>query len=286
MNALGLPVGSYTGSIGVSAPGVLANPITISVTLTVTPLPPQPLQIYNAASGATGIVAPGEIITISGHQLGPASPASGISFQANSDGTVASTLGGVQVLFDTNPGTPTYVSAGQINVVVPHAVAGSKSTSIVVTYDGVPSAPILENVASVAPGLFTDNESGTGQVAALNQNGAINGPQDSGFTPAPQGSELQIFGTGGGQTSPASVTGTMTPYPTSTGGYFYVQGSVTATVGGVPATVDFAGAAPGLITGAIQFNVHLPVGVTGNNVPIVIFVDGVSTLLGTTVAIQ
>jgi uncharacterized protein (TIGR03437 family) len=61
---------------------------------------------------------------------------------------------------------------------------------------------------------------------------------------------------------------------------------VTATVGGQAATVDFAGAAPGLITGAIQFNVHLPTGITGNGVPIVISINGVSTPLGTTIAIQ
>ncbi len=287
VNTQGLQAGTYTGSIAVGAPGVLASPITISVTLTITAAPPpQPLEIYNAASGVAGVIAPGEIITITGNQLGPASPASGTSFQANSNGTVPSTLANVQVLFDSIAGTPTYVSAAQINVVVPYGIAGRVSTNIVVTYNGVPSAAIQERLADTAPGLFTDNLSGAGQIAAINQNGTINGPQASGFTPAPQGSELQIFGTGGGQTNPPSVTGTITPIPTSSAGYLIVPGTVTATVGGVPATVDFAGAAPNLITGAIQFNVHLPTGVTGNSVPIVISINGASTPLGTTIAIQ
>ncbi len=287
VNTQGLQAGSYTGSITVSSPGVLANAVTISVTLTVTVSPPPaPLRIYNAASGVAGVISPGEIITITGSQLGPASPAGGISFQVNSNQTVNSTLGGVQVLFDNNPGTPTFVSASQINVVVPYEIAGRVSTNVVVTYNGVQSAPIQERLADAAPGLFTDNESGTGQVAAINQNGTLNGPPGNGFTPAAQGSELQIYGTGGGQTNPPSVTGTITPIPASPAGLLHVPGTVTATVGGVPATVDFAGSAPNLITGAIQFNVHLPTGVTGNSVPIVIIINGVSSPLGTTVAIQ
>ncbi len=287
VNTQGLAAGSYTGSIALSAPGVLANPIAISVTLTVTVAPPpSPLQIYNAASGVAGVIAPGEIITITGTQLGPASPASGTSFQPNSNGTVSSTLAGVQVLFDSNPGTPTFVSAGQINVVVPYVIAGRVSTNIVVAYNNVQSAPIAQRLADAAPGLFTDNESGSGQVAAINQNGTINGPPGNGFTPAPQGSELQIYATGGGQTNPPSVTGTITPIPSSPAELLYLPGTTTATVGGQPAKVDFAGAAPGLITGAIQFNVHLPTGITGNSVPIVISINGVSTPLGTTIAIQ
>ena len=200
-------------------------------------------------------------------------------------GTVASTLAGVQVLFDGNPGTPTFVSPTQINVVVPYEIAGRVSTNITVSYNGMTSTPIQELLASYAPSLYTMNFTGTGQVAAINQNGTINGT-GTGMAPAAQGSVIQLFGTGGGQTSPLSLTGTVTPIPTSAAGLYKVQGSVTATVGGQAAVVDFAGAAPSLITGAIQFNVTIPTGVTGSNVPVVITIGGISSPLGTTIAVQ
>jgi uncharacterized protein (TIGR03437 family) len=82
------------------------------------------------------------------------------------------------------------------------------------------------------------------------------------------------------------LTGTVTPVPTSAAGLYRVQGTVTATVGGQPAIVDFAGGAPSLITGAIQFNVTIPTGVTGSNVPIVISIGGISSPAGTTIAVQ
>jgi uncharacterized protein (TIGR03437 family) len=285
VNPTGLQIGSYTGTISISAAGVLATPIAITVSLTVTSTPPpQPIRIYNAASGAAGAIAPGEIITIGGNQLGPATPAGGVSFQVSSSGTVASTLAGVQVLFDGNPGTPTFVSASQINVVVPYEIAGRVSTNITVSYNGMASTPIQQLLASYAPSLFTSSFTGSGQVAAINQNGTINGT-GSGFAPAPQGSVIQLYGTGGGQTSPASLTGTITPIPTSPAGLYKVQGGVTATVGGQAAAVNFAGSAPGLITGAIQFNVTIPTGVNGI-VPVVITINGVSSPVGTTIAVQ
>jgi uncharacterized protein (TIGR03437 family) len=63
--------------------------------------------------------------------------------------------------------------------------------------------------------------------------------------------------------------------------------NVTATVGGIPATVQFAGAAPGLVTGVFQINVLIPANVTpGNAVPVMISIGGITTPLGTTIAVQ
>src|SRR5207253_2877068 len=86
------------------------------------------------------------------------------------------TLSGVQVLFDNIPGIPIYVSASQINVIVPFEIAGRLSTNIVVVYQSTQSAPIQQIVASVAPGIYTLNTTGQGQGAVVNQNGTINGP--------------------------------------------------------------------------------------------------------------
>jgi uncharacterized protein (TIGR03437 family) len=66
---------------------------------------------------------------------------------------------------------------------------------------------------------------------------------------------------------------------------------VTATVGGIPATVIYAGTAPGIVTGAMQVNVQIPSNApSGPSVPIVITVgtgtSAASTQNGITVSVQ
>ncbi len=97
---------------------------------------------------------------------------------------------------------------------------------------------------------------------------------------------IELYGTGGGQTTPISVTGSVTPIPTSPSGLLVIP-NVTASVGGIPATVEFAGEAPGDVTGVFQINVLIPQGVTpGNAVPVTVTVNGVTSPAGTTIAVQ
>jgi uncharacterized protein (TIGR03437 family) len=278
--------GTYNGTITITPAGGTA--ITVPVTLTVTgSAVPQPGTISNSASGAFGAIAPGELITIKGTNLGPATPA---QFTLTSSGTVSSTLSGVQVLFDGIPGTPIYVSPTQINAIVPYEIAGRATTNVTVTYSGQTSAAIPQNVANQAPGIFTASSTGAGQASVLNQNGTLNGPAaglvingtNIATTPASVGSVIAIYMTGGGQTSPLSATGTVTPSTT----LYKIPGTVTATINGVTATVNFAGAAPGLVTGVIQVNLTIPAGVTGSALPLAITINGSTTLAGPTIAVQ
>lgn len=284
VNAANLAVSStpYNGSVTISATGVPS--VTLNVTLTVTAPPaPSPVMIVNSASGVAGVIAPGEIITIFGANLGPASPAKGTSFVLNSAGGVDNTLAGVQVLFgpsatSATPGIPLFVSSTQINVIVPFGIAGQATTSVFVQYQGGVSAPFTFTVAQSAPGIYTLNSQGFGQAAAVNQNGTYNGTGANGTTYASQDSVVLLYATGGGQTTPASTAGTVTPI----GATLYKVPNVTATVGGQPAVVEFAGGAPGLVAGVIQLNVHVPKGVTGDALPVVITVGpNSSPLTGT-----
>jgi uncharacterized protein (TIGR03437 family) len=287
VNPSGLAVQSYNGSISISAPGVLTTPISIPVSLAITnPPPPAPAVIINNASGVAGAIAPGEELAIKGTNLGPASPAAGVLFSVNSSGGVSNTLNGVQVLFDNIPGTPIFVSANQIDVMVPYEINGRQSTTMVVMYNGVASSPFQLTVAAAAPALFTDNFTGSGQVAATNQDHSVNGASGSGFEAVPRGMVIELYGTGGGQTTPISVTGSVTPIPSSPSGLLVIP-NVTASVGGIPATVEFAGEAPGDVTGVFQINVLIPQGVTpGNAVPVTVTVNGVTSPAGTTIAVQ
>jgi uncharacterized protein (TIGR03437 family) len=275
---------TYNGTITISPPNQTAIVIPVSVTVTGVPVP-QPMSIANSASQEFGAIAVGELITIKGANIGPTTPA---TFTVEAGGTVSNTLSGVQVTFDGNPGTPTYVSATQINVIVPYEIAGRASTNVVVSYQDQQSTPIPENVASQAPGIYTFSATGSGQAAALNQNYTLNGPAigivvngtSLTTTPAAPGSVIVVYMTGAGQTSPASVTGTVTP----SSPYFLVP-NVTATINGVNAPVQFAGAAPGEVNGVIQVNITVPLNVSGDALPIVITINNVATPFGATVAV-
>jgi uncharacterized protein (TIGR03437 family) len=304
INPANIPSGAagstISGAVSISAPGVLSNPIGIQVSLTVAaPLVPTVVSIFNSATGALGNgIAPGELITLKGINLGPAVPAGGTSFTAAADGTVSNTLVGVQVSFSGILGTPTFVSSSQINVIVPWEMAGRTSTNIIVLVNNVQSTPIAETVVAVAPGVYTLTATGQGQAAALNSNptGTINGPVGGVVTaggtipttPGVQGSIIAVYGTGGGLTNPQGIDGTLNS------GIFlmpilnWTPGSnvVTATVGGKPATVNFAGAAPTLITGVWQINITLPTGLSSGPQPLVITIAGQQTQSNVTVAVQ
>jgi uncharacterized protein (TIGR03437 family) len=83
---------------------------------------------------------------------------------------------------------------------------------------------------------------------------------------------VQIFATGLGITAPTVASGQPAP---SAEPLARVSVAVQATVGGVPATVQFAGLAPGFV-GLCQVNVQIPQGVMpGTDVPLVLLQNGV-----------
>jgi uncharacterized protein (TIGR03437 family) len=67
-----------------------------------------------------------------------------------------------------------------------------------------------------------------------------------------------LYATGGGITQPTSVDGLVTtqPYPAP-------MLPVSVTIDGLPATVIYAGAAPGLVAGVLQINVLVPANAYG-----------------------
>jgi uncharacterized protein (TIGR03437 family) len=285
VNPQGLSAGTYNGSITITPAGSTTPAQTVPVTLTIAAVqPPQPTTVTSNASNLAGAIAPGELITIKGTLLGPASPPNGGLFTVNAQGTVNSTLDGVQVLFDNIPGTPIYVSPVQINVTAPWEIAGRVSTNIVVSYNGVPSTAIAVQVApNAAPAFYTVGSTGVGQAAALNQDGSFNGPTGTaGSKPASANTVISVYGTGGGVTVPPGATGSVSP----SNQLLRITGPVSATIGGQPSTVEFIGAAPGLVTGVIQVNLLVPPGVSGSNLPVAVTIDGVTSAMGPTVAVQ
>ena len=234
--------------------------------------------VANAASAKAGPVAPGELVSIYGSALGPAA---GTNLQFTNPVLVSNALEGVHVLFDGVPAPITYARADQVNAVAPYGLAGHAATQLQVEYLGQVSAPINLPVTSMSPGLFTSDASGSGQGAILNLTGP---PINSAANPAARGDWVAIYGTGIGVTSPASTDGMLASAPL---GQLPANVNVTVTMGGIACQTNYTGAAPGLISGALQINAQVPAGVTpGPSVPLTVTIGGVSAQTGVTLAVR
>jgi uncharacterized protein (TIGR03437 family) len=150
-----------------------------------------------------------------------------------------------------------------------------------VSYRGVMSPGIELRITDAAPGIFTMNQSGSGQAAIINQNGSINSTSN----PAAKGSIIVFYATGEGQTSPAGVTGRVTPADGSSLSRPVLN--TTVVIGGRPAEVLYAGSAPGFVAGDLQVNVRIPADApSGSAVPIVLRVGSTNSQANVTLAVQ
>jgi uncharacterized protein (TIGR03437 family) len=227
--------------------------------------------IVNGASYANGNLAPGEIVDVFGQNLGPQTLVSG-TFDPN--GNLSVGIAGTQVTFNGVPAPLLYASGYVVSAIVPFEIAGSNQTAVQVSAGGSNSSLQTFAVAASAPGIFTNDSSGSGQASVLNQDFSLN----SATNPAAPGSVIVVYATGGGQTNPAVATGATSSAAQSTA-------SVSATIGGQPARVEYAGQAPGEVAGAMQVNLQVPSGVTGD-VPVVLTIGGVPSQATATVAVQ
>lgn len=251
------------GVDGLIAPtrGVIAGgPILLFHTSLAGPAPAvTPNGIVSAASFGAGAIAPGEILSIFGTSLGPTA---GEGFTVTGDKVNAPA--DVQVWFGDRQGTVLFASPGQINVAAPFGLAPGSTVPVQIVNNGIPSARLSYSVAATAPALLTRNASGQGLLAMVNQDGSIN-------SPAPAGSIVSLYGTGGG-IYPGAKDNLLST------GISYLNADVHVTIGGQDAKVLYAGAAPSLVTSAFQINVEVPPGMPpGSAVPVVLTIGGQSS---------
>jgi uncharacterized protein (TIGR03437 family) len=157
-----------------------------------------------------------------------------------------------------------FVSPTQINAIVPYEMASAASASVVVGLSGVPSASFPIQIVATAAAIFASGQNGSGQGAILNQNSSVNNAAN----PAAKGSVVQIFGTGEGQVKPAGTSGCVTGFTPPFA--MPVATPVTVTIGGLPATVSYAGEAPALVCGVIQVNAQIPPTVGSGPQPVIL----------------
>ncbi len=231
-------------------------------------------QVVNLASGLSGSIAPGELVGVYGAGMGPTQT---VPAQIASPGRISKSLAGTQVLFNNIASPLVYARADQIAAVVPNAVAGQSSVSVQVVYKSQKTAIFRVPVAATAPGLFTLDQSGKGAGAILNRDMTINTPEN----PVARGSVVVLFGTGQGKSNPdwaEDVLGAKPlPLPVS---------AVTVTIGGQPADVLYAGAAPGM-AGIFSINARVPSGISpGSAVPVIVKIGSLNSQTGVTLAVK
>ncbi len=167
-------------------------------------------SVVNAASNLAGPIAPGEVVTIYGAGIGPATLAAAQLPDAPTE------LAGARVLVNGTPAQLLYVSAGQVSAVMPSNVTGT-TAELVVQYANASTAPFPLPVVFASPGIFTADSTGQGQARAVNGDGTANGRGN----PAVAGLPLTFFLTGDGGAPvrvtiggmPAEIQITTRPYP-------------------------------------------------------------------------
>lgn len=263
---------------------VVSNPETgggdsTPAAFTVRPVGPVIDALVNSASYAPQYVAPGEMVTLFGAGLGPtematfAPPAPG--------GSIATLLGGTRVLVDGAAVPLIYTMDEQVAAMIPFAVDGRATVLIQVEYNGVLSTGVSFPVRASVPGVFTTSGSGTGQAVAFNCAGS---PAvctlNSESSPANKGDVLVLYATGLGPTTPPSVDGQITTGATQ------LHTGLVAEIDGLPATVVYAGGAPGLVAGLSQVNITVPEMKGNKTASLKLTVRGYSSQDGVTVAIK
>lgn len=235
-------------------------PLLTAGVIAATPAPAI-LAITNAASGQSGAIAPGEEITIWGVGFGP----SQVVQAAAANGQYPVTLSDTHVSFDGVAAPVIAVANGQADVMVPFELAGRSSTMVTLTYAGTASQPFSASVSGVAMGIYTLNQTGAGQGAVLDPDYIGNGPD----RPAFPMETVMVYMTGLGVTNPPSATGHVTPIDGSVLNRAPLQ--MAALVGGVQATITYAGSAPGFVNGVMQVNVSIPSGVPDGEVSLIVY---------------
>jgi uncharacterized protein (TIGR03437 family) len=164
-------------------------------------------------------------------------------------------LANVQVLINNTPAPIVYVSSGQIAAIVPYGINTSVAQFQVVN-NQQNSNPVTEFVNQTNPGVFTQDESGSGYAAALHANGAPVTASD----PAQAGETVAVFASGLGPVFPSILDGVGAPSsPLSK-----TSNTFTADINGTAASIAYQGLAPGF-AGLYQVNIQIPSGLAAGN---------------------
>ncbi|MCW5981576.1 MAG: hypothetical protein KIT09_26055 [Bryobacteraceae bacterium] len=199
-------------------------------------------------------LAPGGFISIFGGRLADTLAVSDkVPFETELANTTVSIAGRRMPLH--------FTSDGQINAIVPYGIAPNTTHQIVVKRGSRIATPEPVTVSTAQPAIFTKNDPDQGAIVN------VQGDLVDAAHPVHAGEAVLIFCTGLGPVDPPAAAGSAAPsaepFPRTTV-------PVSVTIGGRPATLLYAGLAPGF-AGLYQVNALVPEGVTpGNRVPVIV----------------
>ncbi len=244
--------------------------------------PPAPSirAIVDGATFASTTGAPSAYMSIFGSNLATGSTDWGSAFV---NGNAPTTLGGASVTVNGTPAYIAYASPGQLNIVTPAIAATGSGIPVVVAVGGQQSGAFNITLQSVAPFFFfwpLASPQNTKYLVAQHANptsdvGSVglfpgNSPPT---TPAKPGETIVLYGTGFGLTTPAIAPGTLTTVAN------HLSAPPTATVGGIPATVQFAGLANGFCE-LYQVDLTIPASTPDGDQAVVLTVNGTQSYSG------
>ena len=242
------------------------------------PAPAPSITLVANAEGEAHLIAPNTWVEIKGGNL--AAPGDARTWQGSDFGagglTMPTTLDGVSATVNGKAAYMYYISPTQANILTPpDAISGPVPVRL--SYGGQTSTAFMAQAQTLSPAFFVFG--GGPYVAAIHVNGAYIGPATlyPGLTtPAKPGETIEIYADGFGATNSAvesgsvAQSGVLTPQPA-------------VTIGGVPATVQYAGLVG---PGEFQFNVVVPTGLDNGDQPITATYKGASTQAGTLLAVH
>jgi len=225
-------------------------------------------SILNAASFMPnrlpgGAIAQGSIFSLFGAHLGPTSPVQVSAFPLGT--SLANVSISVTQATVTTSAIPLYVSASQINAIMPSNTP-TGAVSVRVTYNGQKSNPMTAVVAQSAPGVFSARGTGFGPGIFFNFVSQSNQPINSPTVTAKPGQAITLYGTGLGPVASDTVAPTAGNLPTK----------VELFVGGVSAGIQYSGRTP-CCSGLDQIVFNVP-----NNAPLGCWVPVTVRTAGTT----
>ena len=151
------------------------------VTVTNSSIPSQQIGYFTSVFGgsATARISPAEVISVYGPGIGPSTPVTA----SPTGGFFPTTLGGVQVTINGADMPVLYVSANQINAIVPMGIVPGASASVRV---------INGSSVTVAFPVWIDTAAAQALPTVLNQDGSVNSQSN----PATLNSIVTFYATG------------------------------------------------------------------------------------------
>ncbi len=192
---------------------------------------PRLTAVANAASGEAGWISPWQLVVLRG----------------------AGWARAVRVLFDGVAAPIVEVKAQEVLAVVPYAMQGRDSVSVVLESQGKQSTALRAMMVDSDPALFTVGGGGSGQAVAENGDGSPN----SRSNPVAPGDFLTLYGTGEGQPD-GFVPDQEGRVPTEPWLLPVPKLPIRVLIGGEEADVVYAGGRPGGVFGKLLIVVHVP----------------------------